>query len=99
MTRFSLSVLVAVSLGVFVFLGAALAGSDARATNYTVRQGDTATWPSVKVACQLVSNGQAAPLVCGNSGRGRGSGVIITRSTITVYDRTGKEVFVQKRTS
>ncbi len=97
MTRLSLIVVASAVLCVSAFLGTALASSSATSTNYTLHQGDMATWPGVNIACQLVSNGQTTPLVCGRATPGKGFGVLITRSKITVYNRTGAIVFQQKR--
>ena len=96
MTRSMLVVVASALVCISAFLSTALAGTTATATNYTVRFHDTATWPSVALACELVDNGKSIPLVC-HSTSGKAAGVIVTRSTITVYDKTGKVVFGQKR--
>lgn len=38
-----------------VFLGSALRGSSTKQANYTLRFGDTATWPSVNLKCEIVA--------------------------------------------
>ena len=100
MTRSMLVVVASALVCISAFLSTALAETTATATttatNYTVRFHDTATWPSVALACELVDNGKSIPLVC-HSTSGKAAGVIVTRSKITVYDRTGKVVFGQKR--
>lgn len=98
MTRSILAVVASALVCVSVFFGSALAGTTATATDYTVRFHDTATWPSVGLACELVSDGTSPiPLVCHSTRAGKAAGVIITRSTISVYNKADVVVFRQKR--
>ena len=98
MSRLPLAVLVSVVVCVSVALGAALAGATTTARNYSLRFHDSATWPSIGLDCELVSDGTTPiPLVCHSTAASKGAGVIISRSTISVYNKAGVVVFRWKR--
>jgi hypothetical protein len=97
MTRSKFMVAASTLVCMSAFLGTAVAGTRATTTNYTVRFHDTATWPSVGLACELVDTGASVPLVCHSTSPGKAAGVMVTRSKITVYDKTGKVVFGWRR--